>query len=390
MKKLLMAAALTAALMLLQACVPHSTGETMTLKSNSSEPSNERHIPSKPGMKNFKATFNNETIKVHYLILDARSPEEKAADKARGSLKGPAMVFFQGHGQRPKDSYEFTKLLALKSLSGICIVPTCDTPYGDDPAWRGDRGKMVILMETVRMLLDECGVSVEGFSPITGMPLLINGQAFAPKPDNIAGKICTIGWSHGGILAREFASNYPGAVTGLATVCAAGYKKWKNSGHLLVRFALEAANSGVHTITGKSPSAIGSAWGLTCGLTGDLSRSVTSGILSGKPSKLARTYKDIRDCARLLDESNAPVGGLKNIAVIFARNDTCIAAGDYGIENLDNPSDSDIESFWKRYYPSNPADQTILAFRILPGTHTAPATHSRLYAETVLSALGCE
>jgi hypothetical protein len=84
----------------------------------------------------------------------------------------------------------------------------------------------------------------------------------------------------------------------------------------------------------------------------------------------------------------APVGSLKNIAVIFARNDTCIAAGDYGIGNLDNPSDSDIESFWKRYYPSNTADKTNLAFRILPGTHTAPAAYSRLYAETVLSALG--
>lgn len=360
----------------------------MALKSNSSKPSNERFIPPKPDMKKFKATFNGETITGNYVFLDARSPEEKAADKARGSLKGPAMVFFQGHDQRPKDCYEFTKVLALKSLSGICIVPTCDTPYGDDPAWRGDRGKMVILMEAIRRLLDECGVSVEGFSPITGMQSLINGNTLAPKPDNIPAKICSIGWSHGGILARELASNYPGAVIGLATVCAAGYKKWKNPGHLLARFTLEAINSGVQTLTGKSPSAIGSAWGLTCGLAGDLSRSMADGIISGKPTKLARTYKDISDCARMLDESNAPVGGLKNIAVIFARDDTCIAAGDYGIGNLDHPSDSDIESFWKRYYPSNTANKTTLAFRILPGMHTAPATHSRRYAETVLSALG--
>ncbi|MEW6077854.1 MAG: hypothetical protein AB1724_08585 [Thermodesulfobacteriota bacterium] len=360
----------------------------MALKSNSSSSSNGRYIPSKPDMKKFKATFNNETITVNYVCLDARSPEEKAADRARGSLKGPAMVFFQGHDQRPKDSYEFTRTLALNSLSGICIVPTCDTPFGDDPGWRGDRGKMVILMETIRRLLDEGGVSVEGFSPIAAMPALINGHAVVPKPDNISGKLCSIGWSHGGILAREFASNYPGAVIGLATVCAAGYKKWKNPGHLLVRFTLEAINSGVQTLTGKSPSAIGSAWGLSCGLAGDLSRSVADSVLSGKPSKLARIYKDISDCARLIDESNAPVGGLKNIAVIFARDDTCIAVDEYGIGNLDHPSDIEIESFWQRYYPSNTADKTTLAFRILPGTHTAPATHGRLYAETVLSALG--
>ena len=360
----------------------------MASNSNSSSPSSGRDIPTRADMKKFRATFNGETITVNYVLLDARSPGERSADKARERLNGPAMVFFQGHDQRPKDCYDFTKLLALNSLSGICIIPTCDTPFGDDPAWRGDRGKMVILMETVRRLLDECGVSVDGFSPITGMPALINGHALAPKPDNISGKICAIGWSHGGILAREFASRYPGAVIGLASVCAAGYKKWKNPGHLLARFTLEAINSGVQTLTGKAPSAIGSAWGLTCGLAGDLSRSVTDGLLSGKPSKLARIYKDISDCARLLDESGAPVGGLKNIAVIFARDDTCIAAGDYGIGNLDHPSDSDIESFRQRYYPSNTADKTTLTFRILPGMHTAPATHSRLYAETVLSALG--
>lgn len=360
----------------------------MALKSNSSNPSTKRHVPSKPGMKKFKTTFNGETIRGNYLFLDARSLEEKAADRTGGRLKGPVMVFFQGHDQRPKDCYEFTKVLALNSFSGICIVPTCDTPYGDDPEWRGDRGKMVILMEAIRCLLDEDGVSLKGFSPITGMPLLINGKAPAPKPGNISAEICSIGWSHGGILAREFAANYPADVIGLATVCAGGYKKWKNPGELLVRFALEAINSGVKTLTGKSPSAIGSAWGLTCGLAGDLSRSVTDSLFSGKPSKLARAYKDISDCARFMDESVAPVGGLKNIAVIFARNDSCMTPADYGIGDLDNPSDSDIASFWKRYYPSNPANGTILEFRILPGMHTAPATHSRLYAETVLSALG--
>lgn len=215
----------------------------MAVHATSPKPPHERHVPSKPDMKKFKATFNGETITGNYLLLDARSPGEKAFDKDGGCLKGPIIVFFQGHGQRPKDCYEFTKALALKSLSGICIVPTCDTPFGDDQAWRGDRGKMVILMAAIRHFLDECGVSVEGFRPITEMPSLINGFTLTPKPDNIPGELCSIGWSHGGILAREFASKYPSAVIGLATVCSGGYKQWNNPGHLLLRFALEAVLS---------------------------------------------------------------------------------------------------------------------------------------------------
>ena len=67
----------------------------MAIKSNSSKASFKRYLSSKPEMKKIKATFNGETITGNYVLLDARSPEEKAADKADGSLKGPVLVFFQ-------------------------------------------------------------------------------------------------------------------------------------------------------------------------------------------------------------------------------------------------------------------------------------------------------
>ena len=37
-------------------------------------------------------------------------------------------------------------LSALAGLgrSGVVVVPVCDTPFGTDPAWRGDDGKTVV------------------------------------------------------------------------------------------------------------------------------------------------------------------------------------------------------------------------------------------------------
>jgi hypothetical protein len=357
------------------------------MSSKATTPVPNRSIPSNPVVKRLKASFNGETITVNYLLLDARSNDEKESDKTCGNLKGCPIVFFQGHDQRPGDCYGFTTRLALNGKSGICIVPTCDTPYGDDPAWRGDRGKMAILMAVVRHLLDSCSVSVEDYRPITGIEVLVNGMPVAANQNDAKTKICSVGWSHGGILAREFASNYPESVIGLATVCSAGYRKWRNPGELLMRFGLEALNSGVSAIACRTPGAIGSGWGLVCGFAGDASRSVSDGFSSGRPAKLARPYKDILDCTRFIDERAAPVSNLNNITVIFSRNDTCMAVKDYGISNLDLPSEHDIEAFWKTYYPSNLARHAKLTFKILPGTHAAPATHSSLYAETVLAGL---
>ncbi len=347
----------------------------------------ERVLPPKAEVKKMEVTFNSETINAYYLMIDYRIKEEKEADKARGELGGEAIVFFQGHGQRPKDGYNFTELLGVQSRSGIVVVPVCDTPYGKDPLWRGDRGKMVVLMAMVRYLFNESGVSIDGYKPLTDMEIKINGKPVAINPGNIKTKVCAVGWSHGGMLAREFACNYPDAVTGLSTVCSAGYKKWGCTCHLLARFSWEGLHIGTLTFSKYASDALGAGWGLTCGVTGDAARSVSDSISSCQPSKLGRSCRDMEDCAGYLDDTNAAVPGVKNIVVIFGRSDTCMDPKDYGIKDPDNPSAGDVEKFWKTYYPANVASGSKLTFKILPGMHVGPVTFSDQYAEAVLEGL---
>jgi len=152
--------------------------------------------------------FNDEIIKGFCLLIDARSGEEKTADTLRGHPAGPVIVFFQGHAQRPDDAYEFTSRIALLSRSGMVIIPVCDTPYGAKSSFHGDKGKDVILMEMVRFVLAREGMNVRGFVPVTSMPVAVNGLNLAPENDDKGARIVSIGWSHGGILARRFAHAY--------------------------------------------------------------------------------------------------------------------------------------------------------------------------------------
>jgi len=347
----------------------------------------QRALPPKAEVKKLEVTFNSETINAYYLMIDARTKEEKEADKARGELGGAVIVFFQGHGQRPKDCYNFTALLGVQSKSGIVIVPVCDTPYGKDTTFRGDSGKMVILMDIIRYLLNENGISIDGYSPVTDMEIKINGKPVISNPDNIMTKICPVGWSHGGILAREFAHNYPGAATGMAAICSAGYKKWCCTCHLMARFAWEGLHIGTLTFSRHASEALGAGWGLACGVTGDAARSVPDSFSSCQPSKLGRSCRDIKDCTRYLDDTNAAITDIKKITVIFGRSDTCMDARDYGIKDLDNPSAQDVQKFWETYYPSNVANGSKLTFMILPGMHVGPATNSDVYAEAVLEGI---
>jgi hypothetical protein len=346
----------------------------------------QRVLPPEADMNKLSVTFNDETINAYYLILDYRIKEEKEADKSRGELGGDAIVFFQGHGQRPKDCYNFTKFLGIQSKSGIVVVPVCDTPYGKDPAWRGDKGKMVVLMAMIRYLLNQCGVSIDGYNPLTDMEIKINGKPVISNPENIKAKLCSVGWSHGGALAREFSFNYPDAVTGLSTVCGAGYRKWCCTCHLLARFSWEGLHIGTLSFSKYASDALGAAWGITCGITGDVARSIPDSISSCQ-LKLGRSCRDIKDCTIYLDDTVAAVPDAKRIIVIFGRSDTCMDPEDYGIRDLDNPSKDDIENFWKTYYPANLANGSKLTFKILPGMHVGPATHSDLYAEAVLEGL---
>jgi hypothetical protein len=347
----------------------------------------QRVLPLKAEVKKLEVTFNSETINAYYLMIDARIKEEKEEDKARGELGGSVIVFFQGHGQRPNDCYKFTELLGVQSRSGMVIVPVCDTPYGKDPLWRGDKGKMVVLMAMVRYLLNECGVTVDGYKPLTDMEIKINGKPVISNPENVKAKICSVGWSHGGMLAREVAHNYPEAVTGLAGICAAGYKKWGCTCHLLARFSWEGLHIGTLTFSKHASEALGAGWGLTCGVTGDAARSVPDSFSSCQFSKMGRSCRDIKDCARYIDDTNAAVPDIKKITVIFGRSDTCMDATEYGIKDLDNPSVQDVEKFWETYYPANVANDSKLTFMILPGMHVGPVTNSDIYAEAVLKGL---
>ena len=208
---------------------------TVPVSGNASE----RSVPSSPEVETLSLGFNDETIKGFCLFIDARTGEEKAADTMRGYPAGPVIVFFQGHAQRPDDAYEFTSRLALLSRSGMVIIPVCDTPYGAKSSFHGDKGKDVILMEMVRFMLAREGIAVSGFVPVTSMPVTVNGLNMAPENDNTGTRIVSIGWSHGGILARRFAHAYPSSVCSLGQVCPAGYEHWGPWG-LTGRFALES------------------------------------------------------------------------------------------------------------------------------------------------------
>jgi hypothetical protein len=73
------------------------------------------------------------------------------------------------------DAYKFSSKLALQSRSGIVVIRVCDTPYGTDKTWRGNRGKDVILMEMIRGLLATKGISIDGYHPLTDMPVVLKG-----------------------------------------------------------------------------------------------------------------------------------------------------------------------------------------------------------------------
>ena len=306
-----------------------------------------RLIPEKPKTHCLKVTFNGETISAYCLLIDARTEAEKEADVARGALNGSVLVFFQGHGQRPGDAYKFTSKLASGSASGIVVVPVIDTPYGKDPAWRGDRGKDVVLMEIVRHMLAGLGMTVDGYQPLTDMPSAVDGQSPAVPEKAIPVKLAAVGWSHGGILSRRMAHAYPQAFVGLGQVCPAGYKHWAFSGSLIGRFGWEALHISTLVFRGHALDAMGCGWGVTRGIAGDLGRSIPKAALDLQPSKLGRSWRDVRDCCLYCDDANLPLDSIRNIIVIFGRDDFCMRHEDYGLLAPDAVSDVEAAAFWR-------------------------------------------
>ena len=343
----------------------------------------------KPITRDLSIGFNREKIKGFYNIIDARSSSERAADKERGHLAGSAIVFLTGHAQRPADACKFSNDLARRSRSGIVIVPVCDTPYGKDPEWHGDRGKDVVLMEMVRHLLLRQTIFVEGVKPLTDMQVTINGNLPAARGKGINTGLAVVGWSHGGLLARRMTSAYPDAVNGIGQVCPAGYAKLRHGSlSLLTNFLSEPFRVTAKLLSKQAPDVIGSGFGVLKGLTGDAVRGVGSAVMDAEPARMLRSVKDIRDAGLYCDDASLPLKGIEYIIVIFAQNDSVIDPLQTGIKDPTDPSEEDIRNFWERFYPGLLQQDIVRTLRFLKGDHIAPISFHDLYATVVLEGMG--
>ena len=95
--------------------------------------SSERIIPEKPDVNELIVKFQGDYLKAYYLFLDIRTPFEKKRDLKNGKLNGSVLLYLQAHSLRADTAYDLVSRLALRSKSGIVVVPVCDTPFGKDP-----------------------------------------------------------------------------------------------------------------------------------------------------------------------------------------------------------------------------------------------------------------
>ncbi|HHO74894.1 MAG TPA: hypothetical protein ENN05_00495 [Deltaproteobacteria bacterium] len=348
----------------------------------------QRDMFEKPDTVCLRIGFNSEKINAYYLLLDARTSREKERDRNRKGLSGPVIVFFQGHAQRPSDAYAFTSRLAAGSKSGIVVIPVCDTPYGSDEAWRGDRGKDVVLMEVLKWALSSEGIEINGYGPVYEGDVLVNNVRVDSLHGGILSDIVCVGWSHGGILARRFAHAYQSSVIGLAQICPAGYEHWSPM-HLTFRFMRESWKISGLGFKGHARDCLCSAWGFTRGFAGDFLRSVPSAVINLHAAKLCRVGRDIRDCSSYCDSPALRISMLGHLVVIFADQDTCMDARNIlGCEDPQELTEEQILRFWDTYFSGIRALPVKRTLAVLPGTHLAPLTHSEIYADAVLENLG--
>lgn len=348
----------------------------------------QRTLPERPRTESLKVSFNAERISGYVLVIDVRTHQEQERDRIRGELAGPAIVFFEGHAQRPSDAYAFTSSLAMMSKSGMVIVPVCDTPYGKDASLRGDAGKDVILMEMVRWVLVSRGIGVKGYEPRVENEVLINNARIDTIHGGISAGLLPVGWSHGAILARRFAHAYPGSVGHLAQVCPAGYEHWSPAG-LTLRFMGESLRITRLTLKGHARDTLGSAWGFTRGISGDFFRSIPAALMSLRPAAVLRVGRDIRDCSAYCDSSSLGAEGLERVVVIFGDDDTCMDIRRImGLSSSGEITALQESVFRETFFGDVAGPDAALVLRVLPGTHLAPVTHSALYARTVLEGLG--
>lgn len=338
--------------------------------------------------------FNGDYIKGYYKILDVRTDDEKARDLAAGKLAGSVILFLHGHSQRPEDGFHLITEMAMQSKSGIVVVPVCNTPAGKNKKWRGDDGKDVILMEMTRYALSELAIEVEGYQPITDMPVtfdkveintcLEKAKASGEQRPMIKAQLAVVGWSHGCILARRIASKYPDSVVSMAQMSPAGYEKWNGWAELIPAFGWESTLIGGGTFTGEGKQVMGAGWAIVKGTCTDTFGSVPSCIYGNfsciKPFNF---FRDAGDCAARLTDANFPVKKLTRITVLFGEKDSLFEYRNVGLTGKKFSAESE-EKFWSTYYLSNCTAQTGFTLKVLPGNHIGPYVYPRLYTQNAL------
>ncbi len=351
----------------------------------------ERLLDGRPATESLKVVFNGEKLKSYYSVVDARTEAEKAADQQRGALAGPVILFLTGHAQRPADAWKFSNDLALKSKSGVVLVPVVDTPYGDDEEWRGDRGKDVILMGITRYLLAGKGMKLNNYVPLTDMEfsVVVDEVDLEDPADAIGVDLIVVGWSHGGLLTRRITSAYPDTVVGMGQVCPAGYADWKHGGFsMLMQFSWESLRIGTLAFKGHADDVAGASWGITKGMVGDSCRGFGSSVVGLEPGRMFRYFKDIGDCAIIGSDENLPVSGITHAVTVFGIDDTVFPPSQSGVTSVVDTDMAEVDAFWQKFYPILVSEGAQTSLRFLPGMHLAPVSHHEIYSDEILIGLG--
>ncbi len=356
----------------------------------------ERIIRFRPATRSYLVRFNGETIRAYCRVFDVRTEQEREKNRRENRLGGNVIVFFHGHAQRPDDGNNLLEELALRSKSGILVIPVCDTPYGRDAKWRGDSGKVVILRDLVRLVLHERGVTLEGYGYDPALKTVIDGAEVFERPWEkwIITRATVMGWSHGCLLARRFASAYPDTVREMAQMSPAGYVNWGGENFcgpscLMGRFAWECGNIGTGVFSHPG-DVFGSGWGVAKGMTGDTARSCGSCIGGNKSCmKPFRNFRDTKDCALYGDDSNLPVPNLERIVILFGKDDTLFNAGKIlGAKDPKKITEAEKKKFWEKFYAKTFPGARRLLLEVYPGDHIGPLVYYKKYAETALKETG--
>ena len=333
--------------------------------------------------------FNNEKLKGYYLIIDARTDEEKSLHLKKGTIDGTVIVFFNGHAQRSDNAFTFTSRLALKSKSGIVIVPICDTPFGKNSEFRGDKGKIIILMEMIRHALLYYNMDISN-NCTEKSPVTINGNTIPVKEDTIKVNLSAVGWSHGALLARMFSSRY-NCVKNLVQICPAGFLEWGDttctaSCCLLSSFNWESIRISTEIFKGNGREVLSTGWGISKGIAGDTFRSCNS-CINGNFNllKIFRAYKDLIDASAYETGKTYPVKNLSSIVVIFGQDDSLFHPEDIVGNDYVNPENTD--AFFRMYYPEAVGSSRLHLF-VLPGKHIAPVLFYKEYVQHTLHYIG--